>query len=67
MRPDSTNDPALNLEQLEQFESARYRGLQPADLEADIAMFDEWLEPVPCHRCDSLHRELLNQPDLRNA
>lgn len=67
MRPNFADEPTINLEQLEQFESARYRGLQPADLEADIAMFDEWLEPTPCHRTNSAQRELLNQPQFRDA
>lgn len=67
MRPHLIEDPALNLEQLEQLESARYRTLQPTNLEADIAMFDEWLEPTPNHRSDSAHRELLKQPHFQDA
>ncbi|MBI1345872.1 hypothetical protein GC163_06245 [bacterium] len=67
MRPHFIEEPALNLEQLEQLESSRYRGMQPADLEADIALFDEWLEPTPSRRSDNAHRELLKQPHFQDA
>ncbi len=59
MRGPEIDDPTFNLELLEQIELARHGTLQPADLETDIAMLEEWLEPTPCRRCDSESREWL--------
>jgi hypothetical protein len=64
MRPFDFEEPVLNLELQEQIELARHGSLQPSDLETDIALLEEWLEPRPCHRCDSTRREWLQQPHL---
>lgn len=64
MQPPHTDEPVLNLELLEQIELARHGVLQRADLKSDIIMLAEWLEPRPCPRCESQHREWLQQPAL---
>ncbi len=61
------DEPTLNLELREQIELARHGSLQPSDLEADIALFDEWLEPAHCPRCESSQREWLQQPQFRDV
>lgn len=67
MRITIFDDPSLNLEQSGQVEQARHGSLQPSDLESDIALFEEWLEPSPSIRCDNFHREWLQQPQFRDV
>lgn len=67
MRYPDIDDPSLNLELREQIELARHGSLQPSDLETDIALLEEWLEPTPCRRCDSQRREWLQQPHFGDA
>lgn len=64
MRPFDLDEPILNLELQERIELSRHGSLQPSDLETDIALLEEWLEPTPCRRCDSQRREWLQQPHL---
>ncbi len=66
MRPPLRDEPTLNLELQEWFDQCRHGSLQPTDLEADIALFEEWLEPRPTRRCPQDEREWLRQPYVRD-
>ena len=67
MRRFILDEPVLNLELQEQIELARHGSLQPTDLETDIALLEEWLEPRASQRCESDRREWLQQPHLFEA
>lgn len=57
-----TDHAAINLELREQIELCRHGTLQPSDLEADIALLEEWLEPAPCPRRGVLLQEITLSP-----
>jgi hypothetical protein len=61
------DETTLNLELRERIELARLGSLQPTDLEADIALFEDWLEPTPTIRTRPIAREWLEQSRLTDV
>lgn len=60
--PNLFDEPTLNLEATEQDELGRHWTLPMTGLEADVAELAPAFERPPCPRCDSPHREWLQQP-----